>query len=823
MIKQKTSVFIEGINPVEKKESVYIEEKATLDAKRKKAVHIIDNLIKWGIYVLVFLFPLFFLPFTSEVLEINKQLFLVVFSAILFLLWLGKIILNSSVKFIRNPLAAVVLFFLLAYFISSIFSKDSYQSFIGFGSSIAESFLTIFALVIFYFVVFNNIRKIKTVRYLIACLFCSIFITGLYATLQLFKVYPLGFFDITKNPVFNTVGAHNTLSILFGLGVIFAVLFFVNPKIKIWFKIIFGLMALALLVFAFLFGFKNVWIGLVISMALIIGSALFKQNLKISRWIWLPMILLGVFIVFYFIPFRSVLKNIPAEILPSAKATINIAKVTLKENLLLGSGPGTWIIDYTKFKEQVVNLTNFWNVHFAKGWSFLFMLPATIGLLGVIAWLAIFFVFIFFGSKSILKIEQIASSKGSLCLGIFAGWFYLAIMQVLYHTNITLQFVFWLLTALFGVLVSIEKDPKPFAKKQIKIEFNPLSPLASIFSFVFIIIVVSIVIGFYFFGQLYFADIIYAQGLKSAQVNGDIKEITSLIEKSVSLNPRFDLYQRSLSQAYLFYIQQQASRISFQDPVQVKQLSSLLAKMSGAVNKATDLSPYNVENWIQRARLYQALIGVAPNADDWAKKAFEEAIKLDATNPYLYTELARVYFVSAVNFLKDQPANQQEYFSKAETNVSEAIRLKADYGPAYILSALIYEQQGRVDEAISRLETTKPALADDVGLIFQLGYLYYRQNQIDRAQAEFERAVSLVENFSNARYFLGLIYDQKGNKRMAIQQFERILSLNPNSQEVIKILDNLKTDQPASQGLGSLQVGGLPTEKPETKPPQPGL
>ena len=105
----------------------------------------------------------------------------------------------------------------------------------------------------------------------------------------------------------------------------------------------------------------------------------------------------------------------------------------------------------------------------------------------------------------------------------------------------------------------------------------------------------------------------------------------------------------------------------------------------------------------------------------------------------------------------------------------------------------------------------------DKGLAFQLGLLYYNDNQLEKAKAEFLRAISIDENYSNARYFLGLIYDKEGKKDLAIEQFEKIEKLNPESQEVKKILANLREGKSALEGIGPLQPP-IAEKPPERRP-----
>ena len=66
--------------------------------KGSKIAVLCDKVIQWGLYVFVFLVPLFFLPFNDSILELNKQLLLTVFGLVLLIAWLGKMIANGKVE-----------------------------------------------------------------------------------------------------------------------------------------------------------------------------------------------------------------------------------------------------------------------------------------------------------------------------------------------------------------------------------------------------------------------------------------------------------------------------------------------------------------------------------------------------------------------------------------------------------------------------------------------------------------------------------------------------------------------------------------------------
>ena len=60
-----------------------------------------------------------------------------------------------------------------------------------------------------------------------------------------------------------------------------------------------------------------------------------------------------------------------------------------------------------------------------------------------------------------------------------------------------------------------------------------------------------------------------------------------------------------------------------------------------------------------------------------------------------------------------------------------------------------------------------------------------------------EKALFLNPSFANARYFLGLSYERIGKKELAIKEFEKIITTNPDNEEVLRIIANLKAGHPA--------------------------
>ncbi len=71
----------------------------------------LNKIIKYGLYLLVFLFPLWFLPLTTSPLVINKQMLLAVFSFLLLIFWMIKIIISGKVSLNWGKLSLTVFCF----------------------------------------------------------------------------------------------------------------------------------------------------------------------------------------------------------------------------------------------------------------------------------------------------------------------------------------------------------------------------------------------------------------------------------------------------------------------------------------------------------------------------------------------------------------------------------------------------------------------------------------------------------------------------------------------------------------------------------------
>jgi len=752
---------------------------------------------KAAIYILVFLLPLFFLPFTTNVLDFNKQILLISLTLISLFGWLLGSLSEGKISVNLNLFNIPVIVFFVVLGISTGFSAYKYGSFWGWPLNISASFLTVFGFVLLYFLIVNIFRKKQEIFWLLIILIFSSFLTAVFGGLQIFGrfLFP---FDFSKITSFNTIGTIRSLGIF--MGVLLPLVIFlisITKKLIKLLLVVFGLAAFCLL---FIINFWVAWLSVLVGTALILILGIARRGTFGTIWLNLVMGLFIIALVFSFLRIPiTFLPAIPVEVSLSQRVSFSIASQSLKGfnppvSLLFGSGLGTFTYDYSRFKPETINQTAFWSVRFASGASEILDKLTTTGILGVVSFLGILGTFAYLGVKQLMK-KGVAKKDFHwlLTLGVFASWVSLVATTFLYSSNLSLLFLFWILTAIF-VALQEERD---------RVWTLEPSSLAAIgVSFVFVLTFVLGIGLLFLTTQRYIAEVKYFQGLNSFQ-RGDSQSSINYLLSAVNLTNRSqDNYLRDLSQIYLFRVNQELQRISVPQEELLQRITPLVADAVNSTKTATDVAPKNVANWTIRGFIYAQLRNIIPGVDEWAIKCYQEALKLEPTNPFIWTELGRVYLA------KNDLVLASEQFQKA-------IELKPDYAPAHFQTAILYQMEGRIAEAIEKLEMTKQIVPPlDVGVAFQLGILYYNDNQLDKAKAELERAVTFSPTYSNARYFLGLIYDKEGEKDKAIEQFEMIAIFNPDNEEVQKILANLKTGEDALLGI-------VPGEPPiEEKPPE---
>src|SRR4030042_250949 len=126
---------------------------------RENIAVISNKIIQFGLVLLAFLIPIFFLNTTSEFYNFNKTVLLVVGAFFLFFVWGVKMVAEQRVRITRTPLDIPLLIFLLIYILASIFSLDQFVSIFGWHPTFFSSLPSIAAMIILYFLASSHLNS----------------------------------------------------------------------------------------------------------------------------------------------------------------------------------------------------------------------------------------------------------------------------------------------------------------------------------------------------------------------------------------------------------------------------------------------------------------------------------------------------------------------------------------------------------------------------------------------------------------------------------------------------------------------------------------
>lgn len=790
------------------------------------------------LYILAGFLPIFFVPLPLGV-EFGRE---VVFSVLIILgaiLWFLSILKTGEVRFQKSPILYAALLALVVFAFSAVFSKAPLFSF--FLADAASEKLTTLILGLVLMVLAGGVfRSREEVGQWIFILLFSGAIAGIFSILQITQIFPVYKYlaSFASGVDFNVIGTINGLALFYGVLFITGVGLLFSSSLGSWkWWMRYGLFAslAVFLVNLLLINFRAGWIILLGSTILLFGFKIrdvqkIRQKGKAAEkrgfdWQYLLTILIlvaSVVMILVRTPFWQAI--LPAEVSPTLTTTLGIAKGVFKEGpraILLGSGPGTFGLEWSLYKDAAINQTVFWGLRFNQGFSWLATLVATSGTLGFLSLLVFLGICLFLFLKKLLLDEE----KEEVALGtaLFLGFSFLALAAFLYPANLTMILSLFL-SAGFLSLVLAKEDADDFwgiENRVVKFE----SPWVVFLSSLLVVLLLSLGVAALYFElgnvRAAFAEQAGIRALNQGAVNTAIAEF----ERAARIQNNNFRYFHVLAQARIEKIRMLVQQASAGQNVQDEFRPAVVLAIQ-SIQRAIELYPVEPVLWRTQGTLYELLIPFIPGAEKSSFDSYRKAAEYEPGNPAIWVDLGRAHLVLAdrLQFAASQATGQEkqqvqqfreEVLKGAEQVLQKAVEVKGDFAPAHFLLAQTNIRVGDTKSALASIEKVKLAAPFDVGIAFQLGLLYYQNNNFDRAQAELERAVSLNTNYSNARYFLGLIHDRRGDKRRAIKEFEQIEIFNPDNQEVKRILENLRA--------GKSALGGIvpPAEPPEKRKETP--
>lgn len=753
--------------------------------EKKNTVY--ERIARWIVVAAVFLVPLFFLPWTTGVLELNKQMFLTITAGAGLVFWFLHVVISGQISFRKTPANYGILAFLAATVLATVFSLTPFKSLFGLTTSLSDSLITIVNFSILYFLgvnLFDDSKKLKLV------FSASLGLALLYGLLQMFGIYIFSFdflgLGFTASRGFTTVGSLNALGVLAAISL---PLFARQKSDRTWVK---GLnivgIASALIILVIL-NWWFLWLVAIAGMvALVVFGSLTSgrgEPFKISKFL-LPMtvIVIAFFLIIVNFSLPFIKNNLPVEISPAFNLSSGITKSVLSESPIFGYGPENFSLAFDKFGASQLSNSSLSSIKLFDSTSEIINFAVHGGVV-----LLLGFAFLIWTLIKLIK-KNLVSGKETI--GTMAMLVALIAGMAIYPFNVTLMFSLFMAV----ILLVLESNKR---LTLFNVEDGVITSLASSLGFIGSLILV--LAEAYFGATLYAADIKYANALSVK----DAQKTTDLIVQAINLNGRDDRYYRSASQAVInLLIGELNKKADKNDTQRSARVQNYVTSAIKLAKQATVVAPKETNNWANLGGVYRSLVGFVDGVDDLAVTAYLKSADLRPGDANIFNEIGNVYLNkadAALRLASSGGANATQYkqiavgaLAKAEENLKKATDISSNFGLAIYNLGVVYEIQGKLNEAIKQLEKVIPFNSDQPNLAFELGLLYYRNGQKDKAFAQLQRAVTLSPNFSNAHWYLALIFEERKDLPSAIDQLEKILSLpeNQNNQTVISKLSDLK-------------------------------
>ncbi len=798
------------------------------------------RIVKILLLASVLLVPILHLPLTPDPLFAKVTLAeLAALAGVA--IWLVTVFTEKRVTYLSSPINVGLLAVALAVTLSLLLSQDRFGSLFG-PDQTGETAAATYSFLIFAFLI-----PALATRWDLRRLSGALLAAFALATVPVF----VSIFGGLVAPAFlqvNPVGTVNALSIVLAAGFAYSFWLLALGDGTVGRLAVVGAWLTALLTFGalILLNSRVAWVGIAAVTAILAALVLSKH-----RWGAMPryrlaiafaVLVVGLVMVFRPPAFPGRFFTPPLEISPSFTATVKIAGQVLGRGEVFGSGPATFLVDFNRYRDRALNLTNAWALRFSHGFSFLTTVAATLGLAGLLAFLWLLVAFLRSLFRVLARAERIPAALGSTVAALVL----LAVAWFTYASSFTSNFLFFILLGMFASLaaegaarpellpatgavpISAAADvPPPSWWRRLRIgrgggRAGAMAPrslplrepgLHFIASLLVVLLSALALVAAWFVVSGYLAEVAYARGLRVLNTAGDVAAAQAEFHRARGWNPTEDRFDNALAQLGLIKLQSIIQRSAGgATPELQAEFRDTLTAGAAAAQAAAAANPSEPNNWLILGQLFETVVPFLSGADQASIDAYARARDQDPLNPALPFAQGRVHLTVAdlaqLQAAQAQGQAQKRLFEaraqaieQAKERLRASLELKPDYAQAHFLLAQLAIREDKLDEAISKTEETSRFAAADIGVAFQLGFLYYRANRLDEAKAEFERAVLLNDNYSNARYFLGLIYDRRGDRDAALSQFQKIAALNPGNEEVERIIGNLELGRPALAGI----------------------
>lgn len=738
----------------------------------------------------IFLSLFFFIPYVPVTLEASKGFLLSVGTTLSVFFWLIARLGEGKFTIPRDRLIIFAGIIPLIFLAASFFSSSLYISLFGSGFEMG-TFGSMLILFVLFFLSSMYFQTEKRLWYFFGAFFIGALILSIFELINIFigfdRFLPGLLQGVSSG---NLVGSWNNFALLFGLVVLVSLFSIEFLKSKKLFLILQYFLLLTGLFFIVIINIPMVWIlvGVFSIIIFVYNVSIQHAGIKIvhgGEGKRFPLTsLFVVLICFSFVIGTNSLGNLISkyvnlsntEVRPSIVTTAQVAWKAIKHNPAFGTGPNTFVMDWSLWQPKDIAQTIFWNSDFNNGYSTLSTFIVTTGILGFLAWILFFAVFFIRGIQS-LRIALKDPLSNYFIMTTFMISLYTWISFIVYTPNILMLMLAF---ASSGILIGILVYRQVVPVKEFSFLNDPRNSFFAILVLMFLMIATLSVT--YLYVEKFTSVIYFSKGLNTNNTMESLSRSEGMIVNAISLDKN-DVYYRTLSQVYVAEIGVLVNDQKISPEALKSNLQQLVNFAQNSASMAVSQNPKQYINYVNLGNVYASLEPLSIQGSyESAVTSYTKASELAPNNPSILLARAQLEFIKKNN-------------DEARKFIEKALALKLNYTDALFLLAQIETNEGNNAGAIKQVERAVELNPNDSTIFFRLGLLRYNNASYTSAIGAFEQAVLLDNAYWNARYFLGLSYQKVGRNTDALIQFKILSQVMPDNEDVKKAIDSLSNVQ----------------------------
>lgn len=611
----------------------------------------LENVSLFILGVTFLAYPLLFTTLLTDAFALPKQILLAASVALSIIILSVRMIVEGRVRLRTTPFDLPVFLFILVAFLSAIFAANRFDALI--------SYVPLFYAGMFFFVMTNVIRGAKAILFSVSTLLLGTTIATILSVLSFFKVYILPF-EYARAQAFTPFGSLLDQAIFIAIVLPLA-----------------GYVAWPVL---------SPLVQARKSAAGALGSnqASKVTALSLAATVSFAAMIVGLGITVYMLATSQKPLILPFVTgFQTALAAISQDAGRILQGFLFGSGYGTYVTDFTRFKQAAYNTNpTLWSFTFFRSSSYILELLATTGFLGLMSFAFIVYrvvkektfflpIVIALAAAFLLPMSFLLQSLIFITLGFFA------VLRAQHAPSRYSELEFYLVTLKHGLILA-QPEGERAPHDPVNTRYGKVLP----FAFVLVVLALVGYVGF-LSTKFIISDMTFQKSLVAASQN-NAQETYNLQAQAINQFPYRDSYHRVFSQTNLTIANAYASSIpqnSSPSAEMQQRITTLIQQSISYGRNAVTISPQSAANWNALSSTYRSLIGFGQNAEQFAVLTNQQAIALDPSNPQQYISLGGIYY-------------QLGAWDEAIRQFQLAANLKPDYANAYYNLGHALENKG---------------------------------------------------------------------------------------------------------------------------------